>query len=904
MNRDEILHKAAEWMLARNWKRKTAKRGTFNQSLFEHSIYELDALLTLWPILSQSWGLNETDLASLVVGVVVHDVGKETPQWQSYVQKKPGTSGFVPHVVDDLTQTSVEHLFQELGLKGSSDNAKAFVRYHMQATKTTDSLLFDAIHKGDKTDRWMTLSKIVDQIDNVCSANGLLAAIRALEQPPLGKHLKMAYHLVQLRGVSTTLLHRAAIEAYQAAGWSPLLHYSNGTLYVANSAALIDEPAVADIEPRLARLIEAAMGDEFANAVVTTDFRAAAIAMQPLFDYREIRQYLSKAAERVKGGDYRFAKKIESASGRPSVEKMVCSYLSFRLGEKISEVDKTTLIRESQRISRAYPEMCVFKFFKAALDADLIGEMVTPEAQLKYAASLPPSEKGKKIRSVTLQAIAQIEYDKVFGDGAFAALLKTSTLQPARDMAFSVDYYWARPGKNFGLEFEKVEFAPDDQRQEALVTALTEIANIVYKYVPPENRPVRASPTEIARHFLLDLLHPGGSQDMATVVNKQLTVYEASKSAAKSAAKRPKINAHLCPICNLPFGAGESARAAYLDNPESHTNRAVSHGSPGYIVICPSCKYERFIQQLLLGGKPAELLVLLPRMNIGQGSGAALVQKANELLNRAMALMSVDAQDPNQHLSLALTQMIARKLGEQDIFRLSPAELLEIFTYTASEDTRKKARKALDDALREEFGDTVGDLNASWGTNFQDWDSAVEALIRRQVTDTTALAIRAKVYKLQPTLRIVCQTPHLILIPLLYPMADDKEAKVNKAIRELFALLILGLALDCSVAVLNRGEAITFEGGEGVAMVPRVPALRDLIGSEWVSLDRAEQWLKAIGAASLLAQATGLPERSNLYQILRAPTPGHILRRIEQNQESGSVNYQLLQYLETLKEVL
>ncbi len=213
MNKTDIRQKAAEWMIARGWKRKTAKRGGFNQSLFEHSIYELDALLTLWPILSQSWGLDETDLASLVVGIVVHDVGKETPEWQTYVLSSPGKAGYVSHVVEDLTQTAVDRLFADLGLEGSSDNAKAFVRYHMQATKTVDSLLFDAIHKGDKTERWMTLSKIVDQIDNVCSANGLLAAIQALERPPLGKHLRTAYHLVQLRGVSTTLLHRAAIEA-------------------------------------------------------------------------------------------------------------------------------------------------------------------------------------------------------------------------------------------------------------------------------------------------------------------------------------------------------------------------------------------------------------------------------------------------------------------------------------------------------------------------------------------------------------------------------------------------------------------------------------------------------------------------------------------------------------------
>jgi hypothetical protein len=154
----------------------------------------------------------------------------------------------------------------------------------------------------------------------------------------------------------------------------------------------------------------------------------------------------------------------------------------------------------------------------------------------------------------------------------------------------------------------------------------------------------------------------------------------------------------------------------------------------------------------------------------------------------------------------------------------------------------------------------------------------------------------------------------MILIPLRYPMAVGKDAEVNKAIRELFTLLILGLALDCSVAVLNSSEAITFEGGEGVALVPRVPALRDLVGSEWVSLDRAEEWLRAIGAASLLVYDTAFPERSNLYALLSSPTRGHIIRRIEQEEEkrrregrqrfSTQQRFQHIQLLETLKEVL
>lgn len=899
MNIELVRTKAAQWMIARGWKRITAKQGVFNQSLFEHTIYELDALLALWPIISKSLRLGEQDFAGLIVGTVAHDAGKESAEWQSYVLADKGTLPYTPHVVEDLTEAAVGRLFESLGLSGSFDDAKAFVRYHMQATKTTDSLIFDVINKGSKSDRWMTLSSIVAEIDNVCSAKGLLEGVRALERSSLGKHLNVAYHLIQIRGVSTTLLHRAAIEAYQTAGWQPLLHYSNGTIYVASSVAQMTEPTISDIESRLAELMGTAMGKDFAQAVVTRDFRASAIAMLPLFDYREIEDYLTVAGTRVTGGENRFAKRIDSPSGRPGVEKMVSGYLSLSTGKSVASVKPEDVIRESQRISRAYPEMCVFKFFKSAIDEELVGKVVTDEAQANYANALPTEKKGKKSGNVTPEMIARIEYEKVFGKGSFDTLLKTSTLMPARDMALAIDCYWSRLGTQFGLGTAKVESAPDDARRKALVKSLAKIAQLVYAVLPSEKRPVRSTPQEIAKHFLIDLLHPSSRTDWAFVAQEQLSIYEKSKASAKS-----PVGEHLCPICNTRFGEGSAAKAAYLDKPESHTNRAISHGSPGYIVICPACKYERFVQQLILGGKPAELLMLVPRMNIGQGSGAALVQKARELLSKATLLMSNDSNDPNEHISLSLTQMIARKLSDQDIFTLSPSALLDLFTYSASNDTQKKYRRELEEALRETFGESVNDLNDSWGTAFSDWGKAIQALIDGRVTDSTALAIRADAYKLQPTLNIVCQTPHLILFPLLYPVVVGNDSEVNSAIRRLFAMLILGLALDCSVAVLKSGDAITFEGGEGIALVPGVPALRDLVGKEWVSLDQAEKWLKAIGAASLISQATGLAERSNLYQILSAPTPGHLLRRIEQQSENGSAGYKQIQQLETLKEVM
>jgi hypothetical protein len=869
MDYNDIRQKATAWMITRDWKRRTAKRGGFNQSLFEHTIYELDALLTLWPILSKSWGLGEQDLAALAVGSVAHDVGKEMPEWQNYVLADRGTVPYTPHIVEDLTQAAVDKLFEALGLTGSLDDAKAFVRYHMQATKTSDSLIFDVINKGSKSNRWMTLSNIVAEIDNVCSAKGLLEGVRALERSSIGKHLNVTYHLVQIRGVSTALLHRAAIEAYEAAGWRPLLHYSNGTIYVASSADKVAEPTVRDIESRLAAIVNGAMQADYSRLIVGNP-TTTVLPKPELFDYREMRAYLETAGGRV-GYTAFLRRQLEDVGTRKGRKNTVKEYMGRVPTDK--EVEK-----HSQRISDAYPETAVFCFFKAAFNGGLLGDAQKPTT-LKEA------------------------YEEVFGKGTFESFKKSSAqLSPARHMQLVIDPFWELPGSHFGLATAKVGQAPNAARKAALVNALASIAAKVYATL--ELPPQRIAGSTVAQVVINDLVCPTRTNGVEMLVSEQLEAYVACKEYAGRDNGRP----HICPICNRVFSEGTLANDSLIDQPGSFTNRIPSHGGPNGDVLCTSCKFEIFLRQLLLGGKPAELLVLFPRMNIGQGSGVELVRRARELQNRAMSLMSNDTQDPNEHVSLSLTQMIARKLSEQDVFTLSPHALLDLFTYSASGKARDKSQKELEDKLREEYGETVDDLNDSWGTDFDSWNVAVQALIDNRVSFGEARDILKEVYNLYPVLQFVCQTPHLILIPVSRSFAmrvgKDEEAKVNAAIRRLFTMLILGLALDCSVAVLNSGDAITFEGGEGVARVPKAPALRDLVGDEWVSLDQAEKWLKAIGAASLIAQATGLPERSNLYQILSAPTPGHILRRIEQQSESGAASYKHIRHLETLKEVM
>jgi hypothetical protein len=86
---------------------------------------------------------------------------------------------------------------------------------------------------------------------------------------------------------------------------------------------------------------------------------------------------------------------------------------------------------------------------------------------------------------------------------------------------------------------------------------------------------------------------------------------------------------------------------------------------------------------------------------------------------------------------------------------------------------------------------------------------------------------------------------------------------------------------DAAVVIKKDGEPLQLRSS-GAAYVSPVPAVRALIGEEWVPVGHAMRWLGAIGAASLLARDTGLPERSALYQILASDPAERIARRIEE----------------------
>ncbi len=859
---NEIRRKAIAFMLKRGWKKLLAKSRQFTQSLFEHTIVELDALIQLLPILRRPkhFNLTEEEEKILIASIICHDVGKERQEWQEYIK---GQRSFISDVDAELTKQTVPEICEALGFNDiKHSDIENCINLHMKHERTDGNVLLAMLQKD--TGRWKTLGDLVYTVDNLCSIKGLFPSLDYLEKKTiLSSHLKVSYHQVRIRGTSTTLLHKAAIESFCKKGWIPLLYYSDSTLYISSAADNIEVPSVKMIEDNMTKFLGEAIGQGEIRSFIVGSPTENILPKPELFDYREIKEYLFTASKKI--GRTSFIKKKVKEK-----EIVIKKYFEFN-GLHNIHFTSEEIEQHARRISEAQPEMVIFKFFKAVMSKDMIGK------------------DGEKI--------ACEKYEEIFGKDTWKY---SKQLNSAKDMAQIIDPFWKIHGEKFKKEVKTIEELSWDKRVELLVNILSGIASEVYSSI--ENPPSRTNlASGMASAFIKDLIKPEGIINFKDLVNKQIEAYSKSKPFA---GKQTKKAEYLCPICNIPFNEGTKASADFIDNPESHSNRGVSHGGFGYVTICNTCKYERILRQILLGQKPFETIVLMPRMNISYGSGKILTDKINNLYVKAYKIMTGDNEDPDNKISFALTQIISKNLEEKDIYNLTDEDLVNMITYRSSESKLKEHRKNLEKLLKEEIGETIEDLNDEWGTKFNHLDEAVEAVIKDTIKDSTARRIRKEAYKLEPGVKIICETPNLILIPLMYPISVSKESQTNSGIRQLFISILLGLSLDCTVSIIKDNEDINFMGGEGVAFVPSLPELRSLIGAEWLSIEEAEKWFNAIKAASSLAIATDYPERSNLYEILKAPTPGHILRRIERKSESGMASIYHIKYLEKIKEVL
>jgi hypothetical protein len=279
-----------------------------------------------------------------------------------------------------------------------------------------------------------------------------------------------------------------------------------------------------------------------------------------------------------------------------------------------------------------------------------------------------------------------------------------------------------------------------------------------------------------------------------------------------------------------------------------------------------------------MGSRPVEIITLSPRLNLGPRKGGELIRRVREWVDGANGSLNTEFG-----FSLKYTDRAAREMGRLDPFALSPGELVQLFRYRFSSETNNKRKKEALQRLKEEFDDDLSSVNIACVSDFPDWEAAVEALIAGQIDQHECMAIRRDVYRLYDAVQLIPETPNMVFVPLSYEIAPgDDESESNKALHRLYVALIISLVFDAAVAIRREVESFDFRPPAGAAFVPPVPAVRSLIGLEWIPVSDARRWLSAIGAAVILARDASLPSRSGVHQALASDPGERLVRRIEQ----------------------
>jgi hypothetical protein len=108
-------------------------------------------------------------------------------------------------------------------------------------------------------------------------------------------------------------------------------------------------------------------------------------------------------------------------------------------------------------------------------------------------------------------------------------------------------------------------------------------------------------------------------------------------------------------------------------------------------MVCTACYYERLRLQILLGSPPAEMVALLPRLDIGPIKGESLVHAVHEWVETAQGEMRGDSGSVELGFSFGLTDQVGSEsdLGDRDPAVLQADELVSLFSYRFTPDPHR-----------------------------------------------------------------------------------------------------------------------------------------------------------------------------------------------------------------------
>jgi len=918
-NQEELIKLLQKFIAKRGWKLKIAKKYPIEQSLFIHTINELGAIKSYLQNFSHPF--NDLEIVKLYIASVVHDSEKETDEWQErvYTGEKPPhhtnpeyAEKFLTELLSFLKENGTDIGFSQEDMNDIISSQPL----HMKASAKNPVIVFEEITRKHKSERWSEIAQLIYLFDNIVSLESVESSINLLnrdEYRMLNERLEFTYHKIgHVRGILTSLLHKACENVHEKHGFKPFLYYVDGTLYIRARENKSDKLSINEIKESLKNVISKFIHDiDIDNKVVIDNPQTKLFRGREFFDKELIDKYFSNLRRR-------YRPKIDKVGLKEVIEKKFGSLKKAKEKLNLKEIKDSELInfiiQNTDNYSEKFPDFITE--FKKIIDISISKPqqyMFQLFKEIVYDDKIFANEKN-------FQEGIQEAYNSFFGDGMYRILRSKGTTNPQIDFEQYIKPYWEKEIKidDKSLKVKKLSI----KEQENLLSK--ELSSILKNNIDKCSKlPKDEFINEIVELLISDLVYPY-IIDIKTIgkyAHKQLITIGTSKKKLFNKTKGER----LCPVCYSIMSETNLIAATFLSNEKGvakvFNNQAIGGSSFGSSVnICKLCYAELLLRRVILGKTPSDLVILFPSLNFAKIEGSKVLEDMKNLQNKLGKFFSYHNPDLKVRIQLNnlsnLTTEILEKSAEEISAELNPNKFIESFKILISDETRKKDLKKLKDKIKEEW-DSVEDFNKHFNTAYASFEEIAEDVFEngcmhgnihhfKNIPEPIRNWIIEGAGVNPIKYSIIYETPNFIIIPLpLTFKYNEDEADVNIILKRFLFASYLYLLTNCAVMIIPGKEIIHVPPSRKIVHVQPNATIKQIIKDDWVSLHDLKKWMVAISAAVKLAYEGNYSHRSGTFEVLTQPTVGHILARItSQKTRSGvpkRVDSRLINILDKLQ---
>ncbi len=658
--------------------------------------------------------------------------------------------------------------------------------------------------------------------------------------------LRLEYHQVsKIRGILTSLCHRAIEECYSECGFKPILYYPDGTIYVGKRGDTID-------------------GEQFRRSFVEKYWSM-------LEDY---------IAEVPEGNVARAIHGVHTQTKIPSPQ---FAYASDSILDILWErIRKSRVVSDPQR--------------------DQIGKYIESAERLKREGVLDidPDEDAIKelygifiifyyLKEICTQACGDSNWLTSIATNEAVASLQKEYESAGYSDALGFPEFLEIVGKQShsgsGVDEKIIEgssrlrrLIPEDLTRSDVLDRSADICRRLSRVLRPfAEKRVGLRSNDIPGLIASEIVHPL-ADDPTRKIREISDVYIEGKKRGGTV---------VCPICGDRPTLEIKSQKVGDGEAKSFTNFLIGGATLQNRTVCTLCDLEMSLRSLRIGEGDVYEYYLIPQLNLSRNQMDLWARRIDEFVT-----VRAYGEEP-----LRRDDAWARKIDGEGISSLNEQSTAIAENLFRDDKRLQKALKRRLDGIIGEFDGSFGEFRRTLNVAENDPDSLIDAILKGVPISPELRERLMEEGEIGALFSLI--TPNYILISFPVPNYEKGDHKASNALRHLFRGSILSRIFFASVIVKElKFEPLCDIQADGAVMIPTdlhfSRAFRPTgieLQNGWLSLKDTDRALEKISAIILVAESIRAAEHSKqsrkgeFMTILKEPK-GRTLNRIVQGQKS------------------